>query len=148
MLKNQPPLQHDEEYVSYNVESLFTNVPVGETIEYILDEIYVHNKLPKLSSRLIFKHLLTKLSIESLFIFDGKFYLQIDGCTMGRPLSVVFANILMTKMEKKIVEQSKHEFYRRFVDDSIINGRRMHLTSCLRNLIVIMRNSDSQSRFR
>ena len=39
MLKSQPPLQHDEEYVSYDVESLFTNVPVGETIEYILDEI-------------------------------------------------------------------------------------------------------------
>ena len=38
---------------------------------------------------------------------------------MGGPLSVVFANIFMTKMEKEIVEPSKPEFYRRFVDDSI-----------------------------
>ncbi|XP_066934351.1 uncharacterized protein [Clytia hemisphaerica] len=119
MLKNQPPLQHDEEYVSYDVESLFTNVPVRETIDYILDEIYVHGKLPKLSSRLIFKRLLMKLSTESLFLFNDKFYQQIDGCTMGGPLSVVFANIFMTKMEKDIVEPSKPEFYRRFVDDSI-----------------------------
>ena len=104
MLKSKPPLQHDEEYVSYDVESLFTNVPVGETIEYILDEIYVYNKIPKLSSRLVFKRLLTKLSTESLFIFNEKFFQQIDGCTMGGPLSVVFANIFMTKMEKEIVE--------------------------------------------
>ncbi|XP_066914430.1 uncharacterized protein [Clytia hemisphaerica] len=118
ILKNQPPLQHDEEYVSYDVENLFTNVPVRETIDYILDEIYVHGKLPKLSSRLIFKRLLMKLSTESLFLFNDKFYQQIDGCTMGGPLSVVFANIFMTKMEKDIVEPSKPEFYRRFVDDS------------------------------
>jgi len=38
---------------------------------------------------------------------------------MGGTLSVVFANIFMTKMEKDIVEPSKPEFYRRFVDDSI-----------------------------
>ena len=35
------PLQDDEEDVSYDVESLFTNIPVKETIEFILDEIYV-----------------------------------------------------------------------------------------------------------
>ena len=35
-IKDLPPLQEDEEYVSY-VESLFTNIPINETIEYILD---------------------------------------------------------------------------------------------------------------
>ena len=40
--------------MSYSIESLFTNVPIAETTEYILDEIYVHNKLPKLCSQLIF----------------------------------------------------------------------------------------------
>ena len=47
MIRNQPPLQPNEEYVSYNVESLFTNVPVKKTIEYILEEIYKHDRLPK-----------------------------------------------------------------------------------------------------
>ena len=36
LIQNQPPLSADEEYVSYDVESLFTNVPVNETITYIL----------------------------------------------------------------------------------------------------------------
>jgi len=33
LLNDLPPLQPDEEEVSYNVESLFTSVPVRETIE-------------------------------------------------------------------------------------------------------------------
>ena len=32
MLKEQTPLSLDEEYVSYDAESLFTNIPVAETI--------------------------------------------------------------------------------------------------------------------
>ena len=35
-LKQQDPLLPDKEYVSYDVESLFTNVPVHVTIDYIL----------------------------------------------------------------------------------------------------------------
>ena len=38
---------------------------------------------------------------------------------MGGPLSVVFANIFMTKMERDVVIPLKPIFYRRFVDDSI-----------------------------
>ena len=45
MIKQQPPLKGNEEYVSYDVESLFTNVPVRETIEYIIDQIYNNEKL-------------------------------------------------------------------------------------------------------
>ena len=44
MIKNLPSLPQDEEYVSYDVESLFTNVLVQETIDYIIDEIYVNKK--------------------------------------------------------------------------------------------------------
>ena len=43
-LKQQDLLLPDEEYVSYDVESLFTNVPVHETIDYILQEIYINKK--------------------------------------------------------------------------------------------------------
>ena len=35
------PLDSNEEYVSYDVDSLFTSIPLGETIDIILDEIYV-----------------------------------------------------------------------------------------------------------
>ena len=32
-IKEQHPLDEDEEYVSYNVDSLFTNILVQETID-------------------------------------------------------------------------------------------------------------------
>lgn len=119
MLKEQPPLQEDEEYVSYDVESLFTNVPVKDTIDYIIDQVYNKRKLPIIATKLIFTRLLEKLSKENTFMFDGKFYKQTDGCTMGGPLSVVFSNIFMTKLEQQVVVPLKPLFYRRYVDDSI-----------------------------
>ena len=35
-IREQPPLEENEEYASYDVESLFTNV--------LIHEIYTHNK--------------------------------------------------------------------------------------------------------
>ena len=34
---NNVPLSEDEEDVSYDVESLFTNIPIKETINFIYD---------------------------------------------------------------------------------------------------------------
>ena len=39
MIREQPSLEKNEEYVSYDLESLFTNVPIHDTIKYILEEI-------------------------------------------------------------------------------------------------------------
>ena len=50
LLQQQDPSLPNEEYVSYDVKSLFTNVSIQETIDYILDEIYVKNKLHKICS--------------------------------------------------------------------------------------------------
>ena len=86
--------------MSYDVESLFTIVPVRETINYILAEIYNHQKLKPVCSKVIFKYLLLKLTNESTFIFNTKYYKQTDSRIMGGPLSVVFSDIFMTKLEK------------------------------------------------
>ena len=118
IIQNQPSLNENEELVSYDVESLFTNVPIDDTIEY-MDEIYIYKKLPKLCSRLIMKRLLLKLTTESTFIFQSNYFKQIDGCTMGGPLSVTFANIFLTKLEKDIVRPRNSPFYKRFADDVI-----------------------------
>ena len=118
-IRNQPPLNPDEEYVSYDVKSLFTNVPVKETIDYILNEIYEKKKLPSLCKRSMFKKLLEKLTCECTFMFNDNFYEQIDGCTMGGPLSVILSNIFMTMLELHVVKPMKPKFYRRYVDDII-----------------------------
>ena len=74
------------------MKSLFTNVPIQEKIDYILDEIYLKNKLPKICSKLIFKGLLLKLTTENTFRFASEFCKQTNGCTIGGPLSVILSD--------------------------------------------------------
>ena len=92
-------------------------------LSYILDEIYVKKKLPSLCKRTMFKKLLEKLTCECTFMFNDNFYEQVDGCTMGGPLSVILSNIFMTMVELQVVKPMKPNFYLRFVDD-IINRRK------------------------
>ena len=90
-----PPLQDDEEDLLNDVESLFTNISIEETINYIIEQIYIHKKLMPICSKLIFRRLLIKLAVECTFIFNSRFLKQMDGCTMGGPLSVTFSDIYM-----------------------------------------------------
>ena len=39
-IKDLPPLQEDDEDVSFDMKSLFTIIPINETIEHSLDQIY------------------------------------------------------------------------------------------------------------
>ena len=43
-LLNNVPIFADED-VSYEIESLFTNIPIKDTTDFICEEIYVHKKL-------------------------------------------------------------------------------------------------------
>ena len=47
--------------------------------------------------------LLLKLTTENTFMLNSKFYKQVDGCSLGGPLSVIFSDIYMTKTERKVV---------------------------------------------
>ena len=67
MLKEQKPLSANKEYVLHDVESPFTNIPMDETISYIINEMYQKNKLPQICSKIIFKRLLSKLITEASF---------------------------------------------------------------------------------
>ena len=117
MLKDQTPLNPNEEYVSDDVESLFTNILVDETISYIINEIYQKKKLPQICSKTIFKRLLYKLTTEVSFQFNYKLFKQINGCTMGGPLSVTLSDIHMIRMETDVVVPIRPIFYKRYIDD-------------------------------
>jgi len=77
-IQAQSPLKSNEEYVPYDVESFFTNVPVKETIEYMLDELYKKRQTPQ--------NLHTpdpKTSSSEANNGEQNYYKQTDGCTMG-----------------------------------------------------------------
>ena len=50
------PWDHNYKDVSYDVESLFTSIPVQETIDYILYKIYVNKDLKPFCKKSILKN--------------------------------------------------------------------------------------------
>ena len=71
----------------------------------------------------IFKKLLIKLTKECTFSVNNRSIKQIDGCPMGGPMSVVFADIYMCKMEDDVVAPLKPMFYKRYVDDTYVRRK-------------------------
>ena len=80
---------------SLGVDSLFTNIPLDETIDICIDSLYKDDENSPKISKDVFRNLLTVVTKESFFIFNSKFYKQIDGVTMGSPLDPALANIFI-----------------------------------------------------
>jgi hypothetical protein len=73
---------------SLDVESLFTNVPVSDTIDIILESEYANEDLapPCLLPRQIMEELLSICTTEAPFRhIDGGLFRQADGVAMGFP---------------------------------------------------------------
>ena len=78
---------------SLDVDSLFSNIPLDETIDICIDSLYKDDENTPKIPKDIFRNLLTLATIESFFKFNNKFYKQIDGVAMGSPLGPAIANI-------------------------------------------------------
>ena len=104
--------------VSYDVNSLFTNVPLEETIDIICQYASIVQIPP-----VLLKELSLLCTKNTNFTFNGKIYRQIDGVAMGSPLGPILANIFMSHLEKHgklsaIINRTL--FYKRYVDDTFV----------------------------
>ena len=119
-----------ETMVSFDVVSLFTNVPVGETIQVILDAVFdtsgessfLEDQGIRLQRRDL-QLLLEKATVNMLFTFDGVLYEQIDGVSMGSPLGPLFANFYLGFLEISVFAENHNffpVFYVRYVDDTFL----------------------------
>ena len=75
--------------VSNDVTSLFTNIPLQETIDIAINLTNLNITRKELKKLFLFA------TSQTHFTFNSKFYNQIDGVTMGSPLAPVLANIFM-----------------------------------------------------
>ena len=108
--------------VSCNVTSLFTNIPLLENIEIAINLIFNHNLNLKITRKEL-KKLFLFDTLQNHFVFNRKFYNQIDGVAMSSPLAPVLANIFMGFHEPKCLNEynlNKPKFYLRYIDDILV----------------------------
>ena len=116
--------------VSFDVKSLFTNVPRQYTIDKIkkyfeethggtvLERTDEDGKTASLGSDVLAK-LLAKCT-KGHFLYNERLYTQVDGVQMGSPLGPTLANWFLGDIERSIFKDCKSwypKFYTRYVDD-------------------------------
>ena len=109
---------------SLDVDALFTSIPLDETISICVGELFKDQNSVKNLTKVDMKKLLNLAVKNTLFLFDGTFYNQIDGVAMGSPLGPSLANVFMCYHEKVWLDECpiefKPNFYRRYVDDIFV----------------------------
>ncbi|CAF2067148.1 unnamed protein product [Rotaria magnacalcarata] len=121
------PARLKTKMISFDIESLFTNIPVQETIEIICNKLYCTD--PKIRPYIpehYFRKLLKFATTGTHFLFNKKYYEQCDGISMGTPLATIFSEIFMGYFEEinlpRLLEGDppKLLLWRRYVDDTFI----------------------------
>ena len=114
--------QHDLFMGSLDVDSLFINIPLEETIEVCTNELFKESETIEGLNKTEFKEFLSLATKDSLF--DGTLYKQIDGVTMGSPLDPTFAIAFLVYHEKNWLEHCPVEYrplyYCRYIDDIFV----------------------------
>ena len=85
--------------VSFDVESLFTNIPLDETIDLAVNLVF-QNKTGLKITKPELKKLFEFATKQTHFSFHNQLYDQIDGVAMGSPLAPALANLFMGHHEK------------------------------------------------
>ncbi|XP_064468708.1 uncharacterized protein LOC135382970 [Ornithodoros turicata] len=117
-------INSDETMVSFDVVSLFTNVPIALVIDVAKDRLNSDDTLSERTTLSVTEviSLLTFCLHETYFKFDNVIYKQIEGCPMGSPVSVSAANLVMEYIEEQVL--SSHiidvKFYKCYVDDTFV----------------------------
>nr|CAH8867354.1 unnamed protein product [Trichobilharzia regenti] len=107
--------------ISLDITSLFTNVPLIKTLNYIGEQV------GKLSINIdihteILNELTLRCTMNVTFKFDDTFYRQVDRVTMGSPLGPILADFFLSKLQNRPLYNliSKLSFYCRYMDYTFI----------------------------
>ena len=98
-------LEPGEVITSFDVKALFTSVPVLPAIQMVKQRLQQDPTLPLRTSMSIpqVTSLLEFCLTNTYFLFQGKYYEQVQGAAMGSPISPLIANIFMEGFEVKVL---------------------------------------------
>ena len=130
-------LEEGEEIISFDVKSLYTNVPVKEAITHCTELLYSGQYQKPPVSKDTFKQLLEICSIDVLMSTPSGYYRQIDGLAMGSPPAPLVANGWLSKYDNQIKGNAK--LYTRYMDDILRISIKPKLMLNSKKLITIIR---------
>ena len=108
----------DGKMISLDVQSLFTNVPLRKTIDVLCS--LVESVMPDFMMTMQeLKDLLYACTQNVQFLFQGEYYRQVDGISMGSPLGSLLADVYMFHLETTVLKSTIESaiMYIRYVDD-------------------------------
>ena len=131
-------LKADQVLVSFDVVSLFTNIPVDVAIKVATKRLGQDATLLQRTS-LPVEDIIDLLSFclnTTYFVFEGCYYQQVFGTAMGSPVSAVIANLVMEDVEQRALASVPVSllFWKRFVDDVISAVSRNEIDILLQHL--------------
>ena len=110
--------------VSFDVVSLFTNVPLERTVQIILDRVFKQNLTSTTLSKRPPKKLILDSCTKTAFLFNDTIFEQRNGVSVGSALGPVLSSIILSEFEKLVVSyliaSGTIKFYRRYVDDTFV----------------------------
>ena len=121
---------------SFDIEFPFSNIPLEETIDICVDKLFENNTKVNNLTKGSFQSLLELATLDSFFIFDGKYYKQKDGVAMGSLLGPTLANVFLCHFKEQWMSDCPIEYklflYRRYVDDTfLLFSFELHITKLL-----------------
>ena len=107
--------------VSFDVKSLFTNVPRDRLIDNVLRRIHDKHELQTSITRSEMKELLILCTKNVHFTFDNVIKVRNNGVAMDSPLGPVLSDIFMIELEISILPELTYyiRFWKRYVNYTI-----------------------------
>ena len=103
----------------FDVCSLFTKVPLDETIKICSNALYDDCDLQPLIPKDVFVELMKSATSSVELSFNNAMYKQTDGVAMKSPLGPALANIFVGYYEEKLFSQAQKPLtYFRYADDT------------------------------
>jgi len=125
-------LAEDEELVSFDVSSLYTNVPVIESINVCAELLFRDSMKKPPVDKSTFIQLAKIASCDVIMSTHNGFYRQSDGLAMGSPPAPHLANGWMSKFDPKIQDSAK--LFTRYMDDILREIKRSEIDNKLEEI--------------
>ena len=107
---------------SFDISSLFINVPLKETIGLCAEALYKDPSSTPPIPQVVFIELMESATSSVEFSFNDTLYKQTDRVAMGSPLDPALANIFVGYHESKLFSCIQNPtIYFRYVDDTFAN---------------------------